>query len=52
MDAVVRGDVRTLWSVVFIDMTVASAIDADVLEVTGDQAAAQRFFTLFGLPPS
>ncbi|MFD0035947.1 winged helix-turn-helix transcriptional regulator [Streptomyces sp. NPDC127172] len=51
-DAIVRGDVRTLWRLIFTDMTVASAIDAGVLEVTRDQVAAQRFFTLFGLPPS
>ncbi|MGW3668470.1 winged helix-turn-helix transcriptional regulator [Streptomyces sp. NPDC005141] len=49
-DAIVRGDVRVLWDLIFTDMTVASALDAGVLEVTGDRAAAQRFFTLFGLP--
>ncbi|WP_370017890.1 winged helix-turn-helix transcriptional regulator [Planotetraspora sp. GP83] len=52
VDATARADVPTLLSLIFTDATVASAVDAGVLEVTGDQAAGQRFFTLFGLPPS
>lgn len=48
----VRGDVQTLWSLIFTELTLASAVDAGVLEVTGDHAAAQRFFTLFGMPSS
>ncbi|MFE5144107.1 winged helix-turn-helix transcriptional regulator [Streptomyces fagopyri] len=49
-DAIVRGDVRTLWNLIFTDMTVASAIEAGVVDVTGDQAEAQHFFTLIRPP--
>ncbi|MGI5519903.1 winged helix-turn-helix transcriptional regulator [Micromonospora sp. CA-259024] len=49
--ATMRADVRTLWRLIFTDLTVPAAIDAGELELTGDPAAAQRFFRLFGLPP-
>lgn len=52
VQATARADVRTLWNLIFTDLTVPAAVDEGVLELTGDHDVAQRFFTLFGLPPS
>ncbi|MFF2996585.1 hypothetical protein ACFVTC_18760 [Streptomyces sp. NPDC057950] len=49
-EAIVRGDVRTLWNLIFTDMTVASAIEAGFVDVTRNQPAAQHFFTLVRPP--
>ncbi|GGL05317.1 transcriptional regulator [Sphaerisporangium melleum] len=49
VQATVRADVPTLWALIFADRTVASAVDAGDVELTGDGEAAQQFFRLFGL---
>ncbi|SNS67522.1 DNA-binding transcriptional regulator, HxlR family [Asanoa hainanensis] len=49
VDATVRADVPTLWRLIFTDLTVPAAIAADDLDLTGDRAAAERFFGSFGV---
>ncbi|WP_203716324.1 winged helix-turn-helix transcriptional regulator [Asanoa siamensis] len=50
--ATARADVPTLWRLIFTDLTVASATARGSLDATGDLAALERFFTLFGAPPA
>ncbi|MFI6761768.1 winged helix-turn-helix transcriptional regulator [Micromonospora sp. NPDC050417] len=52
VQATVRADVATLWELIFTDLTVAAAVDAGTLDLTGDRSVAQRFFTLFGSTPT
>ncbi|RKR92305.1 HxlR family transcriptional regulator [Micromonospora pisi] len=52
VQATARADVPTLWKLISTDLTVAAAVDAGTLDVTGDRSVAQRFFTFFGLPRS
>ena len=49
-DAVVEGDTETLKALAFVGRPFDEAVSAGALKVTGDQALAERFFTLFKLP--
>ncbi|MFI7609369.1 winged helix-turn-helix transcriptional regulator [Micromonospora sp. NPDC049366] len=48
VQATVRADVPTLLELIFTDRTVAAAIEAGDVEVTGDREVVQRFTRLFG----
>lgn len=50
--ATIAGDPRAFAAVVYGGRPLADAITAGDLEVTGDRAAAERFLSLYTLPPT
>jgi DNA-binding HxlR family transcriptional regulator len=50
-DATISGDPRMFASVVYGGRSLADAIASGDLEVTGDRDAAERFLSLYTLPP-